>query len=580
MTITLDVVDGQIVITGSIEFDRDVVKTISGVRASGSKRWTLPFAIPTFLEAQYAVKRDGGRLTDIAHEWARDVVGFAQNATYVLKEKQWPAAALGEYTLRPDQETDAQFLFAMGNGFCLHPPRLGKTLVALRVMDLHDKWPVLFVVKPRTILGIKRQVEKAFPNRTVATLTSKMTATQRKKELAKNADIVLVGHNLLELHSRILPYGGTKQGKNGAPSERDRERAKGLFEPKELNDRHFPVVIVDEAHRAKSPRAHVTRALWALGDAAEHRYQLTGTPAPNSEDEWWASLRFCYPKFFPSRSTWVNRYIEMKMNTFGIPKCRGWMPETKELWQRIFALCHVRRENLDEARQEIRVIPVELSKQQEKLYKDLATHSMGEVNGELVIATDTMSLRHRLQNVANATPSVDGSGSVTALGGTSAKVEALLEYLEESEDKTIVVCESRLFADYVIGELREAKYNVVSILGGMTVEQSQASEDAFQTDPAVQVIVINAAGVEGTELSAARRLVFMEVSEDYTFMEQAVRRNLSQAQQHDVVEVAYLYAVGTLEEAKYESYERKDTKLHENLNDANWIRRNIFGSQQ
>lgn len=576
--IQLDVQDGQVVLTGD-ELDRDIVRTINGVRAAGARRWVLPLSVPTFLEAQYAIERDGGAVTDQANLGAIAVLNFEDKAQ-ALKETQWPTATLGEYTLRPDQETDAQFLAAMGNGFCLHPPRLGKTLVALRVMDLHDKWPVLFVVKPRTILGIRRQAEKAFPDKTIATLTSKMTAPQRKKELAKNADIVLIGHNLLELHSKVLPYGGTKQGKNGQPSERDRERAKGLFEPKELNERHFPVVVVDEAHRAKSPKAHVTRALWALGDVAEHRYQLTGTPAPNSEDEWWASLRFCYPKFFPARSTWIDRYINMAMNTFGISKCRGWLPETKELWQRIFSLMHVRRENADEARQEIRVIPIELTKEQTKLYKQLAEHSMGEVDGDLIVATDSMSLRHRLQNASNALPVVGADGQVTALSLPSAKCEALLEYLDESDDKTIVVCESRLFADLVLSALASEKITAVSILGGMTVQQSQAAEDAFQADPAVKVIVINQAGAEGVELSAARRTVFLEASDDYTFMEQALRRNLSQAQQHDVVEVVYMYAVGTLEEAKYESYERKDTKLHENLNDTNWIKRNIFGSEQ
>lgn len=573
--ITLDYDGKQLVLTGD-ELDRDIIKAINGVSAAGARRWALPVKLLTYLEARYAVERDGGILSDAAKSLG-EALDSAERDLLALKQREWPEAALGEYTLRPHQEIKAHFLATIGSGFILDPPRLGKTLTMLRTLDLLDKWPILITVKPNTALGVARQVERAFPTKTVTVLTSGLTLQQRKKLLTNPGDIVILPDNLIEFHSKILPYGGTKQGKNGAPSERDKERAKGLFEPKELNTIGFRVIVEDEAHRHKGPKSHSTRGGWVLGDVAEHRYQMTGTPAPNQETEWWAGLRFLFPTVYRSNSTWTKRYINMVTNQWGIPKCRGWLPETRDIWMRIFELIHVRTENENEARQEIRAIPIELTKLQKKLYKEFAAHGMAEIGDELVVATDTMSLRHRLFNAVNGTPVLSDSGEVESLCGPSAKVDALLEYLDEEATKCIVVCESRVFADFVIKTLVEQKIETRFILGGMKAADSDKAEQDFQTNDKVRVIVINAAGAEGKELSAARRTLFLEISDRYDLNEQWLRRNLSEAQEHDTVEVAYVYAVGTLEQAKYEAYEKKDAALHEHLGDAQWIRRHIYG---
>lgn len=565
--ITLDYKDKQLVLTGDV-LDRSVVKTIGAVKASGSKRWTLPAALPTLLEAQYVVKRDGGIVTEAALTWA----GFTYAAMASLRDLKTlfrPSTSLGSVTLRPDQETDAQYMATVGNGMILHPMRLGKTFQLLRVLDLLDKWPVLIAVKPRTILGFEKQVRMAFPERTVAVLKSGMTATQRKKVIAEGADIVLCGHNLLELHSKILGYGGltTKQ--------RDAEREKGKYDDKEFQDYGFRVVVVDEAHNAKSPTTAVTRACWALGDEAEHRFALTGTPAPNREDEWWPTLRFCWPNIFPSRRAWTNRYIEYQDNFAGYPECRGWKPETKEMWDTIFDVLHVRRERTSGPTQEVRVIPVEMEKGQAKLYKELADHGMTFLGDEMVDATDTITLRHRLVQLASGTPVVAG-GNIVKLTAPSSKIDALLEVLSEDDEQAIVVCESRLLADLVIHTLREKDISTVSIIGGMSVGASTESERLFQEGSA-RVLVMTKSGAEGIELSKAKRTIFLQVSEDLTFMWQAENRNTSDAQEAISVELVYIYAKGTIDEAMQEAYVRKDAALHKNLKDVNWIKRNMFG---
>lgn len=566
--LTLDTDGSQLVITGD-RLDRDVALTINGIHAAGFNTWTLPLSIPTFVNAKRVVEEDGGQLTPAAVQMWEHVQDASRNLLSLKDETKHSAQTLGTVEIAPEQEADAQFVAAIGSGWIFHPPRFGKTRVWMRVLDLLDKWPVLIAVKPKTIRDIESQLRDAFPNRSMAVLSSGMNATQRKKELAKNAEIVIVAHNLLELHSAIASYGGLK------PADREKERTKGKYDSKELNDLGFRVVVFDEAHRAQSPKAATTRAAWVLGDVAEHRIMATGTPAPNSEDEFWGLLRFCYPKLFPSKNKFINHYVNMVLNMYGRKEPRGFRVDHKEDWDCIYNLMHVRREKVGGPGTYIRHIPVELDKDAQKRYKQLVEHNMTEVGGDLVVATDSMTLRHRLIQFASGTP-VLKNDKVVALDMPSAKIDALLEWLKESDEKAIVVSFSRPLADLAVSVLNDKGFNVVSILGGQSADEAYAAQQAIQVGNA-NVIVMSGAGAEGIELSKATRIAMLVLSDDLVANTQIEMRNTSRAQESSTVELAYIYAKGTIDEAIQESYIRKDERLHNNLNDSNWLKRHAYG---
>lgn len=560
----------RLVLTGEY-LDRDVVRTINGAKADGAKRWTLPASVPTYLEAEMVVKQDQGEIDESAVRWW-DGIQTAVESLLALKSADIavPPAVWGDgITLKPEQEADARFLSAVRQGLVLNSMRTGKSFTMLRTLDLAQAFPALIAVPPSTTFEMERQVRLAFPDRTVTVLSSGMTATQRKKALSSYSDVVIAGHNLIPLHARLISYGGL------TAAQRDKERTKGAYEDKELDKHGFAAVVVDEAHRMQNPKAAITRALWSLGDKATCRLALTGTPAPNSEDELWSLLRFCYPALFPARGKWLDRYVHMVENFFGIKVCRGMKAETREAWDFIFSLMHVRRQRTAGPSVERRVIPVELPKEQLKMYRQLAEHSMTEIGDELVTATDSMSLWHKLSQVAGGTPVLSG-GEIVSLQMPSAKIDALLDILGENDDKTIVVAESRLLCDLARSALQDAGHTVVALLGGMKPEERKAACAEFQTGEA-RVIVINKAGSEGIELSAAKRTVFLQRSFDLTFNAQAEARNTSAAQLEDSVEIIDIYAKGTLDEAVREAYVRKDTALHQRLQDRDWVKLHLYG---
>ena len=78
----------------------------------------------------------------------------------------------------------------------------------------------------------------------------------------------------------------------------------------------FDAVIVDEAHRIKSPRGVASKYLAKLGRRAEFRLALTGTPMPSGPLDVFGLMRYLSPDVFgQSFVRFRNRYA--KLGGFG-----------------------------------------------------------------------------------------------------------------------------------------------------------------------------------------------------------------------------------------------------------------------
>ena len=86
--------------------------------------------------------------------------------------------------------------------------------------------------------------------------------------------------------------------------------------PKLLDDWAFDVVIADEAHRAKNPKAQRTRALWNVNTKA--RWALTGTPVSNSPLDLWALLHWLDEEAWRSKGWFERRYCSVRSAPWGV----------------------------------------------------------------------------------------------------------------------------------------------------------------------------------------------------------------------------------------------------------------------
>uniref|UniRef100_H3DJD5 Chromodomain helicase DNA binding protein 6 n=1 Tax=Tetraodon nigroviridis TaxID=99883 RepID=H3DJD5_TETNG len=78
----------------------------------------------------------------------------------------------------------------------------------------------------------------------------------------------------------------------------------------ELRKLHWRCVVIDEAHRLKNKNCKLLEGLKLMN--LEHKVLLTGTPLQNSVEELFSLLNFLEPLQFPSESTFLEEFGDLK----------------------------------------------------------------------------------------------------------------------------------------------------------------------------------------------------------------------------------------------------------------------------
>ncbi|KAM4613254.1 chromodomain-helicase-DNA-binding protein 6 isoform 2-T3 [Polymixia lowei] len=78
----------------------------------------------------------------------------------------------------------------------------------------------------------------------------------------------------------------------------------------ELKKLHWRCVVIDEAHRLKNRNCKLLEGLKLMN--LEHKVLLTGTPLQNSVEELFSLLNFLEPLQFPSESTFLDEFGDLK----------------------------------------------------------------------------------------------------------------------------------------------------------------------------------------------------------------------------------------------------------------------------
>lgn len=91
-----------------------------------------------------------------------------------------------------------------------------------------------------------------------------------------------------------------------------------------LRDRRLraPLVVLDEAHYAKSPSAKRTRHALALAQRAERAFLLSATPMPNSPVELYAPVKYLWPEVLEelgirTAAEWMHHFCKVRRTKYG-----------------------------------------------------------------------------------------------------------------------------------------------------------------------------------------------------------------------------------------------------------------------
>jgi SNF2 family DNA or RNA helicase len=156
----------------------------------------------------------------------------------------------------------------------------------------------------------------------------------------------------------------------------------------QLNRIGFHIIIFDEAHFLKNPRAQRTKACHKL--KSNRYFLLTGTPMLNQVDELWSLLHIIDPAGYPNYFTFRNRYC-----VFG-----GWQDKQiigvkneKELQDRLKAIMirRLKSDVLDLPEVQYIIKKVDLSEEQRRIYDKAES----ELEIEMRIGLNDPSVRSR-----------------------------------------------------------------------------------------------------------------------------------------------------------------------------------------
>ena len=293
---------------------------------------------------------------------------------------------------------------------------------------------------------------------------------------------------------------------------------------KRIHARKWDVLIIDEAHRLKNPKAKRTQVIFGNKDAgvkpikAGRRVLLTGTPINNRPVELQPLLAYLDPKNFGNFWRFARTYCDAKQTRF------GWdftgssnLDQLHDLLRKTVMVRRLKSDvltDLPEKQRQVVVIPsdkdmavvtaeLEANKRHQAIVKEIAKlEGKAKKSKSDKYKSDIEELK---SDERTAFADMSQARQDTAL----AKIPAIVEHLEDCEGPIIVFGHHKS----VITKLREelGSDKCVVVTGDTPLEDRQKAVDDFQDGKFKYFLGnIHAAGV-GLTLTRSSHVVFAEL---------------------------------------------------------------------
>ena len=390
---------------------------------------------------------------------------------------------------------------------------LGKTIQAIGFLNVVKPKTVLVVVPASLKINWKLEMEKwLVESRTIEVVNG------GGDTISDNPDVVIINYDVLTKHKKALL------------------------------SRTWGVLILDEVHKIKNPKAQRTIACVSL--KADRKLALTGTPITNRPIELQPIAGFLDPDTFGNFFGFARQYAGAYKSRFGWDFSGS--SNLDELQRRLRQSIMIRRkkdEVLQDLPAKIRQIIVlpnksyrnELAKEftaladavEETTYDDVSFEQMSGVRHEMALA----------------------------------KVDDVVDHLADLDHQVVVMAHHKDVVEGIKLGLEAVGKTVVTLTGDCNQAHRQHSVETFQAGKAdVFIGTIGAAGV-GITLTAASHVVFAELSWVPGDVSQAEDR-CHRIGQQDSVLVQHLVVDGSLDARMAEVLVQKQRVLDRAIDDV------------
>lgn len=443
------------------------------------------------------------------------------------------------------QEEAKAFISKNGGSGCIfHEVGLGKTRTALECFDYnqqivnHHARLRLLVVCPISLIegAWIEDIKKYFPKFTFANLN---------KIFKKNDPVPSVDIYLINYESFV--------------SEKNVDRIKTLTRT------GLWMAVLDESSKIKNHSAKCTKVLLALRVWFRFRIVMSGTPAPNSEAEYWSQVLFVKdgivnPKFNPFRSYYFHlargegahkQIIQGKIYSREQAReihSKGFKYEITPamrtaLMERIKPVCHFARKidclDLPEKTDEIRL--VEMTDEQRRAYVEMKNHYITEIQGSAVTAEVALTKIMKLRQITGGFAIAEEKKSIN-IGTKNPKLEELQNVLEEAGRQPVII--------WAVFQ-HEIK-SILSVLGTSAVDLYGETKDkdgnvrAFREGKAQYLVAHPRSAGHGLTFVNSSLEVFYSLDYSWEYYEQA-RGRIHRPGQRNVCTYVHLLAKDSID---------------------------------
>lgn len=335
------------------------------------------------------------------------------------------------------------------------------------------------------------------------------------------------------------------------------------------------IIVADEAHRLKNPQSKRAKYAIELADLAKHKYILTGSPILKNALDIFQLFRF-----LDRGQTFGVNYWKFRQLWFEDENARWageqghWAkweprPETyKEFHHMIYkkALRAVKSECLDLPPFVRKEVHVELSKEQERLYKEMKAEYIAYVDDitktdtpRAVVAQMALTKALRLQQIVTGFAKMD-DGNIHRIA-ENPRLDALEELLEDMAPDHKIIVWSVFHENYadIIRVCEKLGINYTELHGKVAQKDRDANIDRFNNAQECRVLIANpAAGGVGINLIASDIAIFYSKGFGLEADIQAEGRNYrGGSERHTSVTRIDIVATNTIDELITQSLQMK-----------------------
>lgn len=465
-----------------------------------------------------------------------------------------PAAA---FNLMAHQSQGVQIARTMPRFCFFWEPGAGKTALILAIVEDQKSRGFqgkTLVLAPKSILYSAWAADaRHFPGISLDVVWHQNPMKRRKMIADSTADIIVTNYETFRRHAEEFLAAGVRR------------------------------LVVDESSRIKNIKAQISTACFDFSHYMDSVYLLSGTPAPNSQTEYFGQIRCVDPRLFGGVQfykfafnyfTPIRRFIHEKERII------GWNPiESKqaEFLQKLSSVSwSVRKQDCMDLPPQTDVIrEVVLSPEEQGAYDAMLEELRVELPDGDVIDARTNGRMMKLRQLTGGMI-IDGDRSAKIIGRS--KLIELGELLDELEGRPVVIW-AQFTAD--INRIRDeilGRGAAVAIIDGREADPRvrSATVEMFQNGTIQYLVCHPAAAGHGLTLTRAAESIFYSWDYDPGLHEQA-RDRIHRKGQDQKTTYYYLRATGTIDEKMFWVLKRKKSVSDATKEILHWLRAGTEG---